>query len=185
MTKLSNDTSRLFWLDLEMTGLDPERDVILEAAAIVTDWDFRELGSFESGIRQNKSQMEALLTKNEFARSRPEETRKLVEVSANGRPEREVETELLQLIDRHFPANEPVLLAGNSIRMDRMFIAQYWPRLEARLHYRMLDVSAWKVVAMGRYGLEFKKKEAHRALDDIRESIAELQYYLQYFRVNS
>jgi len=71
-----------------------------------------------------------------------------------------------------------VLLAGNSVHIDRQFIKSNWPKFDVFLHYRMLDVSAWKVVFEGKYGKKFAKPDAHRALDDIRGSIIELQYYL-------
>ncbi|HWT39678.1 MAG TPA: exonuclease domain-containing protein, partial [Dongiaceae bacterium] len=87
--------------------------------------------------------------------------------------------ELLALLDEHFEKDIPVVLAGNSIHMDRRFIEHEWGRLNKRLHYRMLDVSAWKLVFEARFGKKFAKREAHRALDDIRGSIEELQYYLK------
>ena len=104
----------------------------------------------------------------------------MLTVPANARSLTLVETDLLGLIDNHWSANQPVILAGNSIRVDRDFVARYWPRLEARLHYRMLDVSAWKIFFQGRYGFEYQKKAGHRALSDIEESIAELQFYVRY-----
>lgn len=100
---------------------------------------------------------------------------KCIVVSKNGRT---VENELLAFIDEHIGA-EKVLLAGNSIHQDRRFIANEWTRLDARLHYRMLDVSAWKVVFEGKLKKKFAKPEAHRALSDIRGSIEELKYYLK------
>ena len=96
-----------------------------------------------------------------------------------GKACRAVEHELLGFIDQNFADEEKVLLAGNSIHQDRKFIENEWPRLNARLHYRMLDVSAWKVVFEGKYKKKFAKPEAHRALDDIQGSIQELQYYLK------
>ena len=89
-----------------------------------------------------------------------------------------IENELLEFLDKNFAKGERVLLAGNSIHQDRKFIEREWPSLNARLHYRMLDVSAWKVVFEGKYKKRFTKPEAHRALDDIQGSIEELQYYL-------
>ena len=89
-----------------------------------------------------------------------------------------MENELLEFIEKHFDKDAPVLLAGNSIHQDRKFIANEWTRLDKRLHYRMLDVSAWKVVFEGKYGKKFAKPEQHRALGDIRGSIEELKYYL-------
>ena len=96
----------------------------------------------------------------------------------------EVENDLIDFIGRHFDDETPVILAGNSIHMDRRFIVAQWPRLDARLHYRMLDVSAWKVVFEGKYKKKFPKPEEHRALGDIRGSIMELKYYLQKVRIN-
>jgi oligoribonuclease len=97
----------------------------------------------------------------------------------DGKNGRTVENELLAFIDEHFAPDTLVLLAGNSIHQDRKFIENEWSRLNERLHYRMLDVSAWKVVFDGKYGKKFTKPEAHRAMDDIRGSIEELQYYLK------
>ncbi len=92
-----------------------------------------------------------------------------------------MERELIELVEQQF-GGEWAVLAGNSIHNDRQFIKQWWPELDLKLHYRMLDVSAWKVFMTARYGLQYEKKEAHRAYDDIQESIAELQYYLEWFK---
>jgi oligoribonuclease len=173
---------KLVWLDLEMTGLNPTKDRIVEVAAIITDWDFRELAQFQSGVGQNKDEITTLFAANPWASARPENTKELIELSTKGVPEDAVETKLVELINTFFDPHEPALLAGNSIHCDRGFIKHWWPRVEARLHYRMLDVSAWKVVMQGKYHLEFPKKESHRALDDIRESIDELKFYLSRLR---
>lgn len=180
MSELKNITPRkLLWLDLETTGLNPRVDRILEVAAIVTDWDFAELGSFETGVQQGEDAWAALRA-NPFAATRPKETQELIDIAKHGVAEAAAEQSLLQLLDVQLGAGDVALLAGNSIHMDRQFIRQYWPELEKRLHYRMLDVSSWKVVMTAKYGLTFPKQEKHRALDDIRESIAELCYYLAY-----
>ena len=97
----------------------------------------------------------------------------------HGRSGRTIENELIAFLDKNFDAETPVLLAGNSIHMDRRFIINEWNRLDAKLNYRMLDVSAFKVVFEGKYKKKFSKPEAHRALEDIRGSIEELQYYLK------
>jgi oligoribonuclease len=184
MTDLKKITpEKILWVDLEMTGLEPTRDRIVEAAAIVTDWDFTELGSMESGVYQDTEELRQLFDANPWTANYPENTKALIELSAKSPKETEVEAQIIALVNQHFAANDPVLLAGNSIHCDRGFIRQWWPNLEKRLHYRMLDVSAWKVVMQGKYHTEFPKSEAHRALGDIRESIAELQFYLQNFNL--
>lgn len=182
MAELKHITpEKILWLDLEMTGLDPVTDKILEVAAVVTDWEFNQLDQLESGVGQDRQTIEALLAANPFAAARPAETKELIELSANAPSQNEIESKLIDLANKHF-TDGPALLAGNSIHMDRQFIRNYWPNLEAKLHYRMLDVSAWKVVMIGKYGVEFTKQETHRALDDIRESIAELRSYLRFFK---
>lgn len=170
---------KLLWIDLEMTGLNPAKDLIIEVAAVVTDWDFNHLAVFESGVGQKREVIEKLLKANPWAVARPAETKVEIELSVKSPASALVEAELVKLVDAHFAKDQPVLLAGNSIHADRGFIKNYWPNLEKRLHYRMLDVSAWKVVMQGKYGLEFKKTETHRALADIYESIDELKFYLK------
>lgn len=174
--------SIILWVDLEMTGLDPVKERIVEAAAIVTGWDFKPLATLESGVGQSVDEITKLFAANPWASARPENTKELIELSAKSPSEAEVEQNLLALLDAHVKPGEVALLAGNSIHCDRGFIKQWWPNLEKRLHYRMLDVSAWKVVMQGKYDMDYKKKETHRALDDIQESIEELQYYLEKFK---
>lgn len=172
---------KILWLDLEMTGLAPDRDRILEVAAIITDWNFSELASFESGVGHDENEVRELVEGNQFFAAYPQNKAAFLELVRKSPSEEEVESQLTALIDQHFGPDEPVLLGGNSIHTDRQFIRRWWPQLESRLHYRMLDVSAWKVLMMAKFGLEFEKQESHRALDDIRESIAELNYYLHWF----
>ena len=180
---MTDTPAKILWLDLEMTGLDPAKDRIVEVGALVTDWDFTDIASFESGVGQNPALLKKLFNDNPWAKEHPHNTRQLVGLSLKSPAEKAVQSELLHFITTHFGTNEAVLLAGNSIHQDRRFIKQWWPEIEQRLHYRMLDVSAWKVVMQGKYGLEFSKKEDHRALGDIRESVAELQFYLTKMRV--
>ncbi len=162
-----------------MTGLAPADDLILEVAAIVTDWNFKELATYE-GIVKNKP----LLMKQRFATNMPfwEEhddiMQQLIGQNKNGKTLMVIEDELLAFLDKNFKASELVLPAGNSIHIDRRFIINKWPRFDARLNYRMLDVSAWKVVFAGKFKKKFTKAGVHRAIDDIRGSIMELQYYL-------
>jgi oligoribonuclease len=168
-------------MDLEMTGLDPVKDRILEVACIVTDWDFNEIASYAAVKRVGSRLMKKRMV-GAFWDEFPEVRDELIAQNQTGMNGRTVENELLAFIDEHFIGEAKVLLAGNSIHQDRRFIANEWTRLDERLHYRMLDVSAWKVVFEGKYKKKFAKPEAHRALDDIRGSIEELQYYLKKVR---
>ena len=106
----------------------------------------------------------------------------ILEVIRRGKPEHEVENDLCTLVKKYFLPKETVYLAGNSIRVDRSFIDVYMPKFSKILHYRMLDVTAFKLLWTGQGGTEYKKAEHHRALDDIHESIAELKYYNTKFR---
>ncbi|HRN97088.1 MAG TPA: oligoribonuclease [Candidatus Saccharibacteria bacterium] len=174
---------RVLWVDLEMTGLDPNLDRILEVAAIVTDWDFKEIATYEGVVKVGPSLVEKRMKSGPsaaFWETIPSTRDALIEQNMkDGKSGRTIENELLKFVSKHFDAGVPVLLAGNSIHMDRQFIANQWPRLNALLHYRMLDVSAWKVVFEGRFNKKFSKPEDHRALGDIRGSIEELKYYLK------
>lgn len=174
---MSTPKDKILWIDLEMTGLDPVKDRILEVAAIVTDWEFNEIAKFEAIQRVEpdivKQRMVGLFwEENAAARDA------LMAQNETGKDARTVETELLAFVNKWFRQGERVLLAGNSIHQDRKFIENEWPRFNAHLHYRMLDVSAWKVVFEGKFRKKFAKPEAHRALSDVRGSIEELQYYL-------
>lgn len=175
--------AKILWVDLEMTGLDADSDLILEVAAIATDWEFNELATYEGIVKNDHMNLNERLQLNSvFWDANPESKEGLVTQNANGKDLVEIEDELLAFIDEHFEADTPVLLAGNSIHMDRRFIVSQWARLDARLHYRMLDVSAWKVVFEGKFKKKFAKPEEHRALGDIRGSIMELKYYLSKVR---
>lgn len=168
-------SQKILWVDLEMTGLDPAKDVILEVAAIVTDWDFKEIDTYEAVVHRSDHILE---TMNEWCVTQHGASGLTERVRESKLTHKQVEGELLAFIDKHFEAGVPVLLAGNSIHMDRRFIEKQWKQLDAKLHYRMLDVTAWKVVFEGKYKKKFSKPEEHRALEDIRGSIMELAYYL-------
>lgn len=174
--------ANLLWIDLEMTGLDPEKDRILEVAAIATGWDL-EMVETKSGEKAELTAVvkvpEELMRERmvgEFWEENAESRDGLMKQNATGKSAKAVEDELLEFVEKYFGAE--VVLAGNSIHQDRKFIDREWPRLAKRLHYRMLDVSAWKVVFEGKWGKKFTKRENHRALDDIRGSIDELKWYL-------
>ena len=172
--------TKLLWVDLEMTGLDPREDVILEVAAEVTDFNFKTLASYEACVNQPRDLMVERMQKNIWWKDYPENRDEFLRKCAEGKSLAQVEQELITLIEEQF-GTESAVLAGNSIHNDRNFIKQWWPQLDLKLHYRMLDVSAWKVFMQGKYGVVFEKKEIHRAFDDIQASIAELQHYLEWF----
>lgn len=174
--------ANLLWIDLEMTGLDPEKDRILEVAAIATGWGLETVET-KSGEKAELTAVvkvpEELMRERmvgEFWEENAESRDGLMKQNATGKSAKAVEDELLEFVEKYFGAE--VVLAGNSIHQDRKFIDREWPRLAKRLHYRMLDVSAWKVVFEGKWGKKFTKRENHRALDDIRGSIDELKWYL-------
>ena len=172
--------TKLLWVDLEMTNLSPTEDVILEIAAEITNFDFTSLATYEARINHPEDLVRALMAKNAWWEEFPANRDNFINGLASGKPSEQVEQELIKLVEGHF-GDEPALLAGNSIYCDRGFIKQWWPKFNRKLHYRMLDVSAFKVLMQGKYGVEYEKPEIHRAQSDIRASIAELQYYLEWF----
>jgi len=175
--------SKLLWVDLEMTGLDPKLDIILEVAAEITDFDFKTLESYETCLKQKREAVVARMQANIWWKDFPSNRDEFVNNLETGKSLAEAEQELVELVDRHF-GNEPAILAGNSIHNDRNFIKQWMPALDLKLHYRMLDVSSFKVLMQSKYSVLFEKKEVHRAFDDIQASIAELQFYLDWFKKN-
>ena len=177
MADLKHDNStRLLWIDLEMTGLDVKKDRIIEVATIVTDFDFKEIATYESIIYQDKAIINDM---NEWAKEHHLASG-LTNKIHDAPTENQVKRELIKFVKKHF--KEPVILAGNSVHNDMKFIAEWWPELKPLLHYRMLDVSAFKIIMQNKYKIIYTKKESHSALDDIRESIAELKFYLSYFK---
>ncbi len=183
---MNKDTipTKLLWVDLEMTGLDPEKDVILEIAVEITDMDFKTLESYEACLKQKREVVTERMQKNTFWQSYPANRDSFLKSIDTGKAPADVEREVVALLEKHF-GDEPAVLAGNSIHNDRGFIKQWMPTLDLKLHYRMLDVSAWKILMQGKYGVKYEKTDAHRAFDDIQASIAELQYYLDWFKQNS
>lgn len=169
--------TKLLWVDLEMTGLDAEKDVILEIAAEITDFEFNTLATYEARVRHPRKVVVERMQKNVWWQNYPANRDDFLDRLESGFPSKQIEDDLVALVAKHF-GDEPAVLAGNSIHSDRKFIAQWWPHLDLKLHYRMLDVTSFKIVMQGKYGLQFEKKDVHRAFDDIQASIAELQDYL-------
>lgn len=176
-------SEHILWLDLEMTSIeDAYKDPILEIAAIITDWNFTEIAAFESGVGQDKAVLEQRFDRSPFYKKFPQNRRDLTQLSEQSPPAAVVERQFVDFVRQHCDTHYPVLLAGNSIHMDRQFVRAQLPQLEQLLHYRMLDVSAWKVVFEAKFGTRYQKSETHRALSDVRESIAELEFYLSHFQ---
>ncbi|MBQ9020092.1 oligoribonuclease [Candidatus Saccharibacteria bacterium] len=169
----------LLWVDLEMKGLSPEEDRILEVAAIATGWDLEPIASYTGVVKVDGELIRRRMV-GEFWEKNPESYEALVKQNETGKDVGVIEGELMGFIDRNF--GKTVYLAGNSIHQDRKFIDREWPEVAGRLHYRMLDVSAWKVYFEGAMGKKFTKPELHRALDDIEGSIEELKYYLSFMK---
>jgi oligoribonuclease len=175
------DKNNLIWIDLEMTGLDPDRDVILEIATVVTD---QELNLLAVGpvlaIHQPESVLAAM---DDWNRKHHGESGLLERVRSLGVSEREAEARTLEFLQGWVPAGASPM-CGNSVCQDRRFLYRLMPQLEAYFHYRNLDVSTLKELARRwapRIQEGFKKKNAHEALADILESIEELKYYRENF----
>ena len=173
---------KIVWIDLEMTGLCPQTDVIIEVAAIVTDKNFKELDSYHNVVKQERKYLEAMDAWNQRCHRKSG----LYDLVSQGKSLHHVEQDIVSLLESHFQLEDKIVLAGNCIYQDRNFIRRYMPGLDKKLYYRMLDVTAWKLIAQQK-GYLFEKENKHRALEDTRESIRELIYYLKNieFKTNS
>jgi oligoribonuclease len=173
------DPQNLIWIDLEMTGLDPMNDSIIELATVITD---KELNILAEGPQMAIFQPDETLARmDDWNRKQHGESGLIERVRESRISESEAEETVIFFLERWVPAGVSPM-CGNSICQDRRFLARCMPRLEAYFHYRNLDVSTLKELA-ARWAPHFKdgfrKKNSHRALDDVLESIAELRYYRQ------
>ncbi|WP_390885474.1 oligoribonuclease [Corynebacterium durum] len=174
---------RLVWIDLEMTGLDPDHHVVVEVAALVTDADLNILGQgVDIVIHASEEQLAGM---NEFVADMHGSSGLTEAIRASTTTIEQAEQAVLDLIAEHCDPDHPAPLAGNSIATDRSFIRKHMPRLDNALHYRMIDVSTLKELARRWYPRVYfnqpEKGLAHRALADIVESIRELDYYRRSF----
>lgn len=169
-------SNRLVWIDLEMTGLDPEQHVIVEIASIVTD---KALNVVAEGPDMAIHYPEpALATMDDWSREHHRHSGLLRRMETSGCTCAQAEAETLAFLSQHCKQGESPL-CGNSICQDRRFLVKHMPRLEAHFHYRNIDVSSIKELVKRWYpGMPpFQKRKDHLALSDIRESIDELRYY--------
>ena len=167
----------LVWIDCEMTGLDPAKNVLLEIATIITNYDLEIIARGPVlAIRRSDATLKAM---DAWCRRTHKKSGLIDRIRTGGVSTAEAERQTLAFVRKYcYVGTAP--LCGNSIGQDKRFLARYMPRLDAFLHYRIVDVSSIKLLASEWYGGRYKpppKQEVHRALSDIEESIAELDYY--------
>jgi oligoribonuclease len=178
---LARSDQNLVWLDCEMTGLDPERDRIIEIAVVITGPNLEpRIEGPVIAVHQTDAQLDLMDTWNKNTHGKSGLTDK---VKASTVGEAEAEQQVLDFIAKYVPRNGSPM-CGNSISQDRRFLVKYMPKLEAYFHYRNLDVSTLKELAK-RWKPEvyssFKKRQLHTALADVHESIDELAHYREHF----
>ncbi|MDD9952119.1 MAG: oligoribonuclease [Zetaproteobacteria bacterium] len=164
------------WMDLEMTGLYPESDTILEIATLITDTD---LNILEEGPELVIHQEDAVLARMDaWNQSHHGASGLIQKVKDSQFSMQEAEQQTLAFIQKHIPEKNAGVLAGNSIWQDRRFLINHMPQIDQHLHYRMLDVTSIRIPINAWFPkVRMQKKENHRALDDIRESLEELKLY--------
>ncbi|MEN9362001.1 MAG: hypothetical protein RL095_3536 [Verrucomicrobiota bacterium] len=174
---MSAEIGNLVWIDLEMTGLDPRRDSILEIACLITNKDLEIIAEGPDLVIHASD--ETLAAMNAWCRENHGRSGLTQACRDSKISLADAEAQVLEFIQQYaLPGKSP--LCGNSIGMDRMFLFHYMPKLLEHLHYRVIDVSSFKEVSWRWYGEmvpKFSKKTKHRALDDIRESVAEMCHY--------
>lgn len=181
---MKNKKNIIVWSDLEMTGLDPKTDEVIEIATLITDSQLNIIAEGpEIIINQPESRFEKMDDWNQQHHKTSGLWEKVIKSTITVE---EAEKKTLDFIKQYTDKNTAPL-AGNSIWQDRRFIVKYMPKIDEYLHYRMIDVSSIKEVIKRWYpknDSNFKKENSHRALDDIKESIEELKFYKEKFFIN-
>lgn len=174
---MAQDSNNLIWIDMEMTGLSPDADRIIEIALVITDAQLNILA--EAPVRVVSQPDSVLDGMDKWNQSTHGKSGLIDKVKASTLSESEVETDMLAFLQAYVPAGVSPM-CGNSICQDRRFLARFMPKLEAYFHYRNLDVSTLKELAK-RWKPEiiagFNKQGKHEALADIYDSVEELKYY--------
>jgi oligoribonuclease len=175
------NAGNLIWVDLEMTGLDPERDVVIEIATIITDTNLNTLAEGPViALHQSDARLDGM---DEWNTTHHNRSGLVDRVKASEHTEQSATDETIAFMEQWVPRGASPM-CGNSICQDRRFMARHLPQLESFFHYRNLDVSTLKIL-MQRWRPEleagFTKTATHQALDDIRESIDEMRYYREHF----
>ncbi|CAD6873010.1 oligoribonuclease [Methylomonas fluvii] len=178
---MAQDADNLIWIDLEMTGLDPDNDLIIEIATVVTDKNLHILA--EGPVMAVHQSDAALAAMDDWNQKHHGQSGLIQRVKDSKIDAAEAEAHTIAFLQQWVPANTSPI-CGNSICQDRRFLYRYMPKLEAYFHYRNLDVSTVKELA-ARWAPQlkegFNKQASHKALDDIIESIEELRYYRETF----
>jgi oligoribonuclease len=178
---MAQDAENLIWIDLEMTGLDPDQDLIIEIATVITDKNLNILA--EGPVMAVHQSDETLAKMDDWNQKHHGESGLIQRVKESHVDAALAEAKTLEFLAQWLPARTSPM-CGNSICQDRRFLYRYMPKLEAFFHYRNLDVSTVKELA-GRWAPQvrdgFSKKASHKALDDIIESIEELKHYRTHF----
>ncbi len=172
----------LVWIDLEMTGLNPDRDVILELACVITDAQLNVVAEGPQFVIHQSESMLAVM--HAHVRKLHTDSGLLSLVAESTTTVDHAEQQIVDFIKQHCKDNQG-RLAGNSVWKDRAFLQVYMPRMLDLLHYRIIDVSTIKELVLQWYpdAAKFEKRNTHRAIDDIHESIAELRYYREHYFV--
>ncbi len=177
---MTQDANALVWIDLEMTGLYPDRDRIIEIASIVTDSDLNIVAEGPViAIHQSEELLDGM---DEWNTTTHTATGLVERVRASAISEQEAEQQTIAFLSEYIPKGKSPL-CGNSISQDRRFLYRYMRNLQDYMHYRNIDVSSVKELALRWYpdiAAKFDKNNTHRALDDIRESIEELKFYREH-----